>query len=117
MEFRDRFIPNEEAALLFSSADASLLPYRSASQSGVVQLSFAYERPVIATRVGGLPTAVEDGVDGILCEPDADSVARAIEEMATSHDELSSGVRASARGTSFQRYCALLDDAVAELRS
>src|SRR5262249_27494728 len=75
VEFHDRFISNEEAALLFSAADASLLPYRTASQSGVVQLSFAYERPVIATRVGGLPMAIEDGADGILCEPDADALA------------------------------------------
>jgi glycosyltransferase involved in cell wall biosynthesis len=117
VEFRDRFIPNEEAALLFAAADASLLPYRSASQSGVVQLSFAYERPVIATRVGGLPAAVEDGVDGILCEPDADAVARAIESMAIRCDDLRSGVRAAAHETSFHRYCALLDDAVSELRS
>ena len=59
VEFIDRFIPNEEVARLFTSSDAALLPYRSASQSGVVQLSFAYDRPVIASRVGGLPAAVE----------------------------------------------------------
>jgi glycosyltransferase involved in cell wall biosynthesis len=116
VEFRDRFIGNEEVALLFSAADASLLPYRSASQSGVVQLSFGYERPVIATRVGGLPTAVDDGVDGILCEPDPRDLARAIESMARRHAELGSGVQAAAARTSFARYCQLLDDAVSELR-
>ena len=117
VEFHDRFISNEEAALLFSAADASLLPYRTASQSGVVQLSFAYERPVIATRVGGLPMAIEDGADGILCEPDADALAAAIEKMAHCHAALREGVQASAFRTSFDRYVALLDEAIAEQRS
>jgi glycosyltransferase involved in cell wall biosynthesis len=97
-------------------ADASLLPYRSASQSGVVQLSFAYGRPVIATRVGGLPAAVEDGVDGILCEPDAAALAAAIERMARDHDELASGVRVRAWAHSFDRYSQLLEETVRELR-
>jgi glycosyltransferase involved in cell wall biosynthesis len=116
VEFRERFISNEEAALLFGAADASLLPYRSASQSGVVQLSFAYGRPVIATCVGGLPAAVEDGVDGILCEPDAAALAVAIERMARDHAELAAGVRVRMWAHSFHRYCELLDEAVSELR-
>ena len=114
--FRDGFVSNEEAALLFSAADASLLPYRSASQSGVVQLSFAYGRPVIATRVGGLPAAVLDGVDGILCEPDSTALATAIERMAHEHRELAAGVRVSSFEHSFDRYCALVDEAVAGCR-
>jgi glycosyltransferase involved in cell wall biosynthesis len=116
VEFRDRFISNEEAALLFGAADASLLPYRSASQSGVVQLSFAYGRPVIATCVGGLPAAVEDGVDGILCEPDTAALAVAIERMARDHAELAAGVRVHESARSFHRYSELLDEAVSELR-
>jgi glycosyltransferase involved in cell wall biosynthesis len=117
VEFLDRFIPNDEAALLFAAAHASLLPYRSASQSGVVQLSFAYERPVIATQVGGLPAAIDDNVTGLLCEPDPDSVARAIERMADTHTALRTGVRASAHTTSFLRYSALLDEALLGLRT
>jgi glycosyltransferase involved in cell wall biosynthesis len=116
VEFRERFISNEEAALLFAAADASLLPYRSASQSGVVQLSFAYGRPVIATRVGGLPTAVDDGVDGILCEPDPAALAASIERMARDRTQLTAGVRVRTHAHSFHRYCELLDDAVSELR-
>jgi glycosyltransferase involved in cell wall biosynthesis len=71
---------------------------------------------VIATRVGGLPAAVQDGVDGILCEPDAASVAAAIERMAVDHTQLAAGVRAGALDHSFDRYCALVDDAVASRR-
>lgn len=115
VEIRDRFIPNDEAALLFGSAHAALLPYRSASQSGVVQLSFAYGCPVIATRVGGLPTAVNDGVDGLLCEPDPPDVAAAIERMAREHETLAAGVRAGSDSVSFRRYGELVDEAVMAL--
>lgn len=117
LELRDGFVPNEEAALLFATADASLLPYRSASQSGVAQLSFAYGRPVIATRVGGLPSAVADGRDGILVEPgDPVALALAIERMAREHKKLAAGVRADASERSFTRYAELLDEAIAQVR-
>jgi glycosyltransferase involved in cell wall biosynthesis len=115
VEIRDRFIPNDEAALLFGAAHASLLPYRSASQSGVVQLSFAHGCPVIATRVGGLPAAVNQGVDGLLCEPSAADVARTIERMAGEHETLAAGARAGSDAVSFRRYGELVDAAVAGL--
>jgi D-inositol-3-phosphate glycosyltransferase len=118
VELRDGFVSNDDAALLFGAADASLLPYRSASQSGVVQLSFAYGRPVIATRVGGLPAAVADGRDGILCHAsDPAALARAIERLARERVELTAGVRARAAEHSFGRYAQLIDDALVELRS
>ena len=114
VEFRNRYVSNEEAALLFGAADAAVLPYRSASQSGVAQLAFAYGRPVIATSVGGLPAAVRDGEDGLLCEPDDPAaLARAIETMAREHTRLAAGVRARADESSFQCYSDLLDAALA----
>ncbi len=109
VSIRDGYVSNEEAALLFSAADAALLPYRSATQSGVVQLSFAYGTPVVATAVGGLPAAVEHGRTGLLCPPDdPTAVARAIEQVAAERARLAAGVAASAHGTSFDRYAELL---------
>jgi glycosyltransferase involved in cell wall biosynthesis len=111
VEFRDAYISNEEAALLFGAAHAAVLPYRSASQSGVTQLSFAYGRPVIATRVGGLPASVSHGHDGLLAEPgDPVALARAIERMARDHAVLAAQVRADAEECSFGRYSDLLDE-------
>lgn len=116
VELREGFVPNETAARLFSAADATILPYRSASQSGVVQLSFAYGTPVIATSVGGLPEAVEDGVDGILCPPgDAVALAAAIERLSVVRARLAEGVRAAGEASSFLRYGELLHGALAAL--
>jgi glycosyltransferase involved in cell wall biosynthesis len=116
VELRDGFVSNEEAALLFAAADASLLPYRSATQSGVVQLSFAYGVPVIATRVGGLVEAVEHGVDGILCPAeDVAALAAAIERVGSQRTELAAGVRRGGEAHSFRRYAELLDAALHSL--
>ncbi|MBI2883043.1 MAG: glycosyltransferase [Candidatus Methylomirabilis oxyfera] len=65
----DRFIPDDEVILYFSAADLVVLPYESATQSGIVPIAYAFERPVVATRVGGLPEAVRDGETGLLVEP------------------------------------------------
>jgi glycosyltransferase involved in cell wall biosynthesis len=111
VDLRPGYVSNEDTAVLFAVADASLLPYRSASQSGVVQLSFAHGVPVIATAVGGLPSAVRDGVDGLLCAPDdADALARAIERAAADKARLAAGVAASAEDVSFAAYARLLHE-------
>jgi glycosyltransferase involved in cell wall biosynthesis len=113
VELRDRYIPDDEAALLFAAADAAVLPYRSASQSGVVQLAFAHGRPVIATAVGGIPEAVSDGEDGLLCPPeDPRALAEAIERMAREKDRLTASVARRRDSHSFDRYAELLTGAV-----
>jgi len=109
----DGYVSNEDTALLFGACDAALLPYRSATQSGVVALAFGHGRPVVATSVGGLPAAVEHGVDGLLCPPgDLDALARAIERTAGERERLTAGARRTRDRRSFDRYAALLDAAV-----
>jgi glycosyltransferase involved in cell wall biosynthesis len=113
VELRNRYVSNDEAALLFSAADAALLPYRSASQSGVVQLAFAHGCPVIATSVGGLPDAVLDGEDGILCPTDDPAaLAQAIERMADESERFKAAVRRHEDSSSFDRYAQLVADAI-----
>jgi D-inositol-3-phosphate glycosyltransferase len=69
----------DEVAKFFRAADVVVLPYRSASQSGIAQLAFAFAKPVIATRVGGLPEVIEEGRSGLLVDPGDD---RAIAQAA-----------------------------------
>jgi glycosyltransferase involved in cell wall biosynthesis len=79
----NRFITDEEMAPLFNAAHVVALPYLSASQSGVAYMAFAFERPVIATRVGALSDVVMDDVNGFLIEPcSAKALAAALERAA-----------------------------------
>jgi glycosyltransferase involved in cell wall biosynthesis len=79
VRFVDRYIPDDEVGLYFAAADVVVLPYTSATQSGVVQLAYGFGRPVITTSVGGLPEVVRDGVTGFLVPPnDPNALAGAI---------------------------------------
>ena len=66
-----RYVPSDEVAALMSIATMVALPYRSASQSAALQVAYTFGRPVVATRVGGLPEAVEDGRSGLLVAPES----------------------------------------------
>lgn len=75
----DRYSPNEEVANYYVGLNVTVLPYISATQSGIVQIAFGLSTPVIITNVGGLPETVDDGQTGFIA--DANSVqelARAI---------------------------------------
>ncbi len=65
----DKYVPDERVGLYFSAADVVVLPYRSATQSGIVQIAYQLERPVICTNVGGLSEVVLDGRTGIVVPP------------------------------------------------
>jgi len=68
--FDTRYIPIEEVAALMKMASAVVYPYLSSTQSGSLQVAYAFGRPVIATNVGGLPEAIEDGKSGFLVPPE-----------------------------------------------
>lgn len=71
-----RFVPENEVAALFRRASVVVLPYREIDQSGVLMTALAFAKPVILTRVGGFPETIQDGIHGLLVEPD-DPVALA----------------------------------------
>ena len=64
----DQYINNEDVPLYFCCADVVVLPYVEASQSGIIQIAFGLEKPVITTNAGGLPEVVEDGKTGFIVE-------------------------------------------------
>jgi glycosyltransferase involved in cell wall biosynthesis len=78
-----RFIADEELPAVFNQAHVAALPYIAASQSGVAFLAFAFERPVISTRVGALAEVVTDDLNGFLVEPRSpEQLAAALRRMA-----------------------------------
>jgi glycosyltransferase involved in cell wall biosynthesis len=82
VEIIDRYVSEQEAAEYFSRADIVVLPYRSATGTGVIPLAYYYGKPVIATKVGGLPDVVDDGISGRLVQPeDPYALAEVIREF------------------------------------
>jgi D-inositol-3-phosphate glycosyltransferase len=76
--FFDHFIKDSEVPLFFSSADLVVQPYKTATQSGVTQIAFYFEKPMLVTDVGGLREIVADGKCGYVVKPDPESIAAAI---------------------------------------
>jgi len=76
--FFDRFIKDDEVPLLFSVSELIVQPYKSATQSGVTQIAFHYEKPMLVTDVGGLREIVADGKCGYVVKPDPQSITNAI---------------------------------------
>jgi len=72
------FIPDDRVALWFNAADMVVQPYKSATQSGVTQIAYHFHKPMVVTRVGGLPEMVPHDVAGYVVDPQYDAVADAI---------------------------------------
>lgn len=90
------FIPDHEVNRYFCAADLVVQPYKSATQSGVTQIAFHFERPMLVTNVGGLPEIVPDGKVGFVVEPDARRIADALVRYLEGdwQQRLAEGVRA-----------------------
>jgi glycosyltransferase involved in cell wall biosynthesis len=69
VRFENRYVANEEVEGFFVASDLVILPYVSATQSGIVQIAVAVNRPVIVTGVGGLPEAVAPEKTGFVVPP------------------------------------------------
>jgi len=72
------FIPDSEVKYYLCAADAVIQPYRNATQSGVTPLAYHFEKPMVVTNVGGLPSLVPDGKVGIVVEPNPEAIAEGI---------------------------------------
>ncbi len=75
----NHYIPDTKVPLLFSAADLLVLPYKSATQSGVIPVAYHFDTPVVATDVGGLRETLEPPHTGLICEPNAESIAQSVE--------------------------------------
>lgn len=81
LEIHTHFIPDSSVVSYFCAADVIVQPYRNATQSGVTQIAYHFDKPMITTNVGGLSELVPDGKAGYVCEPDAQNISAAIEKF------------------------------------
>ena len=82
IEWRTEFIPDDQVRYYFCAADLIVQPYKTATQSGVTQIAYHFERPMLVTNVGGLAEIVPDGKVGYVCEVNENSVAEALNRFA-----------------------------------
>jgi D-inositol-3-phosphate glycosyltransferase len=74
----ERFINDDEVRDFFSAADLVVQPYKSATQSGVTQIAYHFEKPMLVTDVGGLREIVPDRICGYVVKPDPKEIADSI---------------------------------------
>ncbi len=86
VHFYNEYISDADVHFFFSAADACVLPYRSATQSGITATSFHFEVPMVVTNVGGLAAIVKDGYMGVVAnEVSPESIAMGIQRMFEPH--------------------------------
>lgn len=90
------FIPNERVGAYFCAADLVVQPYKNATQSGVSQIAYHFERPMLVTDVGGLAELIPDGEVGYVVAPTAAAIADALVDYAT-HPEKQAHFEAGTR--------------------
>jgi glycosyltransferase involved in cell wall biosynthesis len=79
VQLDDGWASDADVPAIFSRADIVVLPYTSATQSGVIPVAAAFSLPVVASRCGGLPEQLDDGASGVLVPPgDATALAEAV---------------------------------------
>src|ERR1051325_8106344 len=84
LEVQEGYIPNARLAQLLGAATVVACPYHEATQSAVLLTAFAFDRPVVASAVGGLGEYIRDGVTGLLIPPgDPESLAAALVRVLT----------------------------------
>lgn len=101
----NRFMSDGEISYLNKIADVVLLPYKTASQSGIVPTSFMYGNPIIATNVGALGENIKNGINGLLVAPDdssgfADAMRKVVEDSSLIQ-KLKSGVLSFGHGDEY----------------
>lgn len=97
------YIPDREVEKYFAATDLVVLPYISATQSGIVQIAYGFEKPVVVTDAGGLPDVVEDGKTGyIVHKENEQEIAEAVLKFSAVHEDWSRNIRENAAEFSWE---------------
>jgi D-inositol-3-phosphate glycosyltransferase len=84
---RTDFIPDDMVRYYFCAADIIVQPYKHATQSGVTQICYHFNRPMLVSNVGGLPEIVPHDVVGYVCDPNPSSIAEYLQKFYVEHKE------------------------------
>ena len=104
------FIPNSEVGRFFAAADVVVQPYKSATQSGITQIAYHFEKPMVVTAVGGLAEVVPDGKVGYVVAPQPADIAAAIVKFFASNSgvEMAAALREEKKKYSWETFTEVL---------
>jgi D-inositol-3-phosphate glycosyltransferase len=85
IELHNRFVPDPEVGLYFGAADIIAQPYKTATQSGVTQIGYHFEKPMLVTNVGGLAEIIPDQKVGYVVEPNPKAIADKLVDFFENH--------------------------------
>lgn len=100
---RPDFIPDDMVRYYFCAADLIVQPYKTATQSGITQIAYHFCKPMLVTRVGGLPEIVPDRVAGYVAEPSVSAIADALVQFASQKPDFSEGVASQKQKYSWEK--------------
>lgn len=103
ISFDPRFIPDEEVKDYFCSTDLVVQPYKTATQSGVTQIGYHFEKPMLVTNVGGLAEIIPNGKVGYVVESNPESIADALVEYCIKRPDFSQGIKEEKKKYSWSR--------------
>lgn len=84
----NQFVPNEDVGKYYQAADLVILPYRSATQSGILNVAYGFYKPVIVTNVGGLAEFVDEGKTGFVVQPNSpETIAEGVQKFLSVKDK------------------------------
>ena len=81
------FVPADQVRYFFAAADLVAQPYKTATQSGITQIAYHFERPMLVTNVGGLAEIVPHGKVGYVVQPEAGDIADALVDFVDNHSD------------------------------
>ncbi len=112
------FIPDSEVVNYFCASDIVVQPYKSATQSGVTQIAYHFNKPMIITDVGGLAEIVPDGKVGYVVKPDPPEIADAILRFykENKEKEFSANAAVEKQKYSWKKMIEAIDDLLKELK-
>ena len=112
------YIADNKVNLYFRACDIVAQPYKTATQSGVTQVAFHFECPMLVTNVGGLPEIVPDGKIGYVVNPDAQDIADALVRYykENKEEEFTVGVREEKRKYGWDRMTAAVLNSYSQIK-
>ncbi len=116
--WRTDFIADEQVKNYFCASDIIVQPYKTATQSGVTQIAYHFEKPMLVTNVGGLPEIVPNGKVGYSVEPEAKVIADAINDFYSNgrYTEFVENIKEEKKKYSWDRMLENVDKAMEQVK-